>query len=103
MPGFRVLSLATCLLGSVAPAAAPDDLAKLPRTVAKEPAYQTQPRYCLLAFGPEAKARAWLVLDGETLYVDRQGTGDLTRPDCRVTGQAGPSGGLEFVAGDLTL
>ncbi len=55
------------------------DLARLDRTIAKEPAYQSkQPRYCLLVFGSEAKTRVWLVLDGDTLYVDRNGNGDLT-------------------------
>jgi len=65
-----------------APAA---DLAKIGRAIAKEPAYQTKaPRYCLLAFGPEAKTRAWLVLDGDVAYVDRNGNGDLTDPGERV-------------------
>jgi hypothetical protein len=31
-------------------------------------------------FGPEAGARVWLALDGDTLYVDRDGDGDLTGP-----------------------
>src|SRR5262249_23919582 len=66
-------------LASLAPPAAATDLTKIDRTVGKEPAYQTKsPRYCLLVFGPEAKARVWLVLDGDTLYVDRNGNGDLT-------------------------
>jgi hypothetical protein len=61
------------------------DLAKIDRTIAKEPAYQTKaPRYCLLVFGPQAKARVWLVLDGDTLYVDRKGNGDLTDPRNKV-------------------
>jgi hypothetical protein len=55
------------------------DLAQIDRTIRKEPAYQTQaPKYCLLVFGPEAKLRVWLVLDGEVLYVDQNGDGDLT-------------------------
>jgi hypothetical protein len=29
-------------------------------------------------FGPEAKTRLWLVLDGDVLYVDKNGNGDLT-------------------------
>jgi len=45
--------------------AAEFDLNKIERTIAKEPVYQTKsPRYCLLVFGPEAKTRVWLVLDG---------------------------------------
>jgi hypothetical protein len=54
------------------------DLAKLDRTLAKEPVYKSAPRYCLLVFGPEARTRVWLVQDGDTLYVDRNGNGDLT-------------------------
>jgi hypothetical protein len=54
------------------------DLTKLDRTLVKEPAYQSKPTYCLLVFGPEAKTRIWLVVDGDVLYVDRNGNGDLT-------------------------
>jgi hypothetical protein len=35
-------------------------------------------------FGPEAKTRVWLVLDGDVLYVDRNGNGDLTEDGERV-------------------
>ncbi len=50
--------LAWLALGSLpAPAG---DLGKIDRTIAKEPAYQTKPKYCLLVFGPEAKIRVWL-------------------------------------------
>src|ERR1043165_2683362 len=55
------------------------DLVKVDRTIAKEPAYQSKsPMYGLLVFGPEAKSRAWAVLDGDFLYVDRNCNGDLT-------------------------
>ncbi len=55
------------------------DYAKIDRTIAKRPTYQSKaPKYCLLVFGPEADTRVWLVLDGEVLYVDRNGNGDLT-------------------------
>jgi hypothetical protein len=55
------------------------DLSKIDRRIVKEPAYQTKtPKYCLLVFGPEAKHRVWLVMDGDRLYVDKSGTGDLT-------------------------
>jgi hypothetical protein len=40
--------------------------------------------YCLLALGPKAETRVWLVLDGDTFYIDRNGNGDLTEPDERV-------------------
>jgi hypothetical protein len=35
-------------------------------------------------FGPEARSRVWLVLDGDVLYVDRNGDGDLTAKDERL-------------------
>ena len=54
------------------------DLSKIDRTIGKEPVYKSKPMYCLLVFGPEANTRVWLVLDGETLYVDRNGNGNLT-------------------------
>jgi hypothetical protein len=61
------------------------DLSKVERTITQEPAYQTKrPQYGLLVFGPDARARVWLVLDGTVLYVDRTGKGDLTGPEKRV-------------------
>src|SRR5262245_36000407 len=58
--------------------AAAADLIKIDRTIAKEPVYQNKPKYWLLVFGPDAKTRVWLVIDGDVLYVDRNGNGDLT-------------------------
>src|SRR5262245_30586313 len=55
------------------------DLARIDRTLTKEPTYKAKPLYCLVAVGPEAKDRVWLVLDGETLYVDTKGSGDITQ------------------------
>lgn len=72
------------------------DLAKIDRTIRKEPAYQSKtPKYCLLVFGPKAETRIWLVLDlvsepseangaKNALYVDRNGNGDLTEPGERI-------------------
>jgi len=83
------------------------DLAKIDRTIAKEPAYQSKaPRYCLLVFGPEAKTRIWLVLDGRVLYVDRNGNGDLTdkgeRFEAHWAGGDASFGGREFEIPELT-
>jgi hypothetical protein len=64
------------------------DLAKIDRSLRKEPTYQSkQPRYCLMVFGPEAKTRVWVVLDGDVLYLDRNGNGDLTDPGERITSE----------------
>lgn len=78
MVNYSVILILGCLAGFPAEAQAVD-LTKVPRTVAREPAWKTEgPRYCLLVFGPKADYRVWLVLDGDTLLVDRNGNGDLT-------------------------
>ncbi len=77
------------------------DLRKIERTIAKEPAYKTQPKYCLLVFGPEPKNRFWLVQDGDILYVDRNGNGDLTEPDKRVPFKNGDKNYRNFDAGEI--
>lgn len=80
------------------------NLAEVKRTIAREPVYQSRPRYCLLVFGPEAETRVWLVQDGDALYVDRNGNGDLTEPGKKVP--AAKSDGAEagrytFEVGDV--
>lgn len=47
----------------------------------KEPAYQHTPLYALVAFGLNREQAVWMVLDGRTLYIDRNGNGDLTEAD----------------------
>jgi len=75
-----LVCLASLFGGFFSPASAAD-LTKIDRIISKEPYYQTKsPKYCLLVFGSDAKYRVWLVLDGDTLYVDRNGNGDLTEP-----------------------
>src|ERR1700732_1954245 len=81
---MNLLHLLLVLLFCAGPGMAAD-LSKIDRTIAKEPKYQSKPKYCLLVFGPEAKTRVWLVLDGDVLYVDRNGNGDLTEAGERVT------------------
>ena len=73
----RTLLLAIALTTWAGPISAAD-LTQIDRTIAKEPAYQGKPKYCLLVFGPEAKFRVWVVRDGNVTYVDRSGNGDLT-------------------------
>ncbi|OAI53291.1 hypothetical protein AYO47_05160 [Planctomyces sp. SCGC AG-212-M04] len=61
------------------------DLSKIDRSIRKEPAYVSTPRYALLAFGLEAEHRSWLVIDGEEIgYIDRNGNGDLTDPEDKI-------------------
>ncbi len=94
--------MAVLIFSSTASAAV--DLAKIERHILKEPAYRSKPKYCLLVLGPEAKTRVWLVQDGETLYVDRNGNGDLTEPNEKVTADKSEEAkGFDYLfkAGDL--
>ena len=65
--------------------------------------------YALLAFGPEGKDRVWLAWDGDTLYCDRNGNGDLTDPGEKVAakmpkpGIPQEEGSFDFELGDLTI
>jgi hypothetical protein len=97
--------LPALLLAASSPALAAD-LTRIDRTIAKEPKYVGKPNYCLLVFGPEAKHRVWLVQDGGTLYVDRNGDGDLTQPVDRVKGKkrdVSRDDCYEFEVGDLRV
>jgi RNA polymerase sigma factor (sigma-70 family) len=79
------------------------DLAKIDRTIRKEPAYHNKPRYCLLVLGQKAETRIWLVIDGETLFVDRNGNGNLTEEGKQLAGKRPVSPGiLEFHVGPFT-
>jgi hypothetical protein len=91
-------SLLLCVLLLSPPLALAADLSKIDRTIKKEPKYKGKPKYCLLVFGPEAKTCVWLVLDGDVLYVDRNGNGDLTEVDERVTEKQENKYGVTFQA-----
>ncbi len=85
------------------------EMPKIDRSIGKEPVYQTKtPKYCLLAFGPEGKDRVWLVQDGDTLYVDRNGDSDLTEAGKKVAAAKQPGSdpetdGYSFDAGQITV
>jgi hypothetical protein len=93
---FSPLLLAIGLFAAWVPTASSADLTKIDRTIRKQPTYQSKsPKYCLLVFGHKAETRVWLALDlvsepwesrgeGNVLYVDRNGNGDLTEPGERV-------------------
>jgi hypothetical protein len=102
MRTYPLLAAAIVLL--LAPPLPAADLTKIERKIAKEPSYQTKaPKYCLLVFGLEAKSRVWLVQDGDTLYVDRLGNGDLTAAANRVKVTQQNANYRTFEVGDLTL
>ena len=90
------------LLAFAAPISALD-LSTIDRKIVKEPVYASPPKYCLLVLGPEAKTRVWLVQDGDTLYVDRNGNGDLTEAGEKVAARKGDdmNDWLEFSAGEI--
>jgi len=103
--GFTLAAAAWLL--AAAPAGAGDRdpavLARVERAIAKEPKYQSKsPRYCLLVFGPEARFRVWLVQDGDVLYVDRNGNGDLTESGERIEKKKGEAGSRRWEGIDLT-
>jgi hypothetical protein len=80
------------------------DLTRIDRKIAKEPTYRSNPKYCLLVFGADAHKRTWLVLDGDTLYVDRNGNGDLTEEGEKVAAEkreGRDDGTYAFQAGDV--
>lgn len=74
----------------------PESLTKIDRAIKKEPRYDDPPLYLLLAVGPEATFKVWVVLSGPALYVDRNGNGDLTED-----GEAFPLGTVPGVPPDL--
>jgi hypothetical protein len=75
----RIVLSALVLLHLSSVMAAAADLSRIDRHIAKHPAYKSKTvKYALLVFGSDANHRVWLALDGDTLYVDRNGNGDLT-------------------------
>lgn len=68
--GFALLLFATAATNAI-------ELEKVERTIGTQPKYLAPDQgYVLLVFGESAE-RTWLVFDGEILYVDRNGDGDL--------------------------
>jgi hypothetical protein len=102
MSYLRCLGVAAAFIVCACPAKA-TDLQKIARTIGKEPAYQNKPKYALAVFGPEAKHKVWLVLDGEVLYVDKNGNGDLTEAGEKFAAKKQQYGGTVFKIGDITV
>jgi hypothetical protein len=63
---------------TVEPGRSKSVLDAIERRIAKEPKYTSAPRYALLVLGTKAEEEVWIVEDGKTLYVDRNGNGNLT-------------------------
>jgi hypothetical protein len=102
--GALLVGLGVLTATGPAPAA---DLSKVDRGIGREPAYQSKaPQYGLLVFGPKAESRVWLVVDGDVLYIDRNGNGNLTEPGewvrCPNVEGVGPNARRWFDVGDIT-
>jgi hypothetical protein len=102
--------LLPCTILVILPAMVQADPPQIDRSIGKEPVYKTKnPRYALLALGPEGKDRVWLAWDGDTLYCDRNGNGDLTDPGEKLAakkprpGVPQEEGSFDFDIGDLTF
>lgn len=79
-----LIGITECIILALPGVAGAADLTKIERTIAKEPVYKSKPKFGLLVFGPEARTRVWLVLDGALVYIDRNGNGNLTEPGAKV-------------------
>ncbi|HZU35941.1 MAG TPA: hypothetical protein VFA18_08535 [Gemmataceae bacterium] len=94
---------------SMAAGAAFAGAGNIDRSIGKQPTYRTAPRYGLLVFGPKRGDRIWLVRDGDLLYVDRNGNGDLTDPGEKILAENHPQTLPEeertysFNVGDITV
>lgn len=58
--------------------AASEVVEQIDRSIGKEPAYQSEPKYCLMAIGDRGDVTVWMVEDGRRLYVDKNANRDLT-------------------------
>jgi hypothetical protein len=94
--------LAWAMLFAAPPLGSAADLSKLDRTIHKEPKYIGKPEYCLVVIGSDAAERVWLVHDGDTLYVDKNGNGDLTEPGKKFHGEK-DSWSTTFQAGTIRI
>jgi hypothetical protein len=79
------------------------DLAQIDRQIAKEPQYQHKPKYALAVLGLEARLKVWLVSDGDVLYVDKNGNGDLTEAEERFASPKDVGQLFEFKVGDIKV
>lgn len=80
------------------------DLTAIPREISVPPVCRSaEPAYCLMVFGAKADTRVWLVQDGDRLYVDRNGNGDLTETGEMIegTGSIYDEGGIRERDGTL--
>jgi len=76
---MRTHALITIGLTLVAGTCAIADASKRPSRPRAEPDYTTaQPFYCRILCKAKTDVDVWIVIDGDSLYIDRNGNGDLT-------------------------
>ena len=106
MRWFYLVVLACSCVAVHCPIGRAVDYGKIDRRIKAEPVYKSKsPKYGLLLFGREAKVRVWVVLDGGTVYLDRNGDGDLTGTnerfasfaDCKEIEIADPDGKTRYL------
>lgn len=75
----QVVAIAAIVASSGLACAEGVDLSKVDRSIRREPVWKSgEPQYCL--FIVSAEKRVWFVVDGDDLYMDINGNGDLTDP-----------------------
>ena len=80
MPGlfFAIATMMCCALPLAHQArASTNAISHVDRTISKEPAYQSTPKYGLITLGSN-NVKVWMVEDGRRLFIDRNANGDLT-------------------------
>jgi len=82
MPGLRfaiAITLGCAMSFAQKARASTNAVNHFDRTIGKEPAYQSTPKYSLLTFGDGGgEVKVWMVEDGRRLFVDKNANGDLT-------------------------
>jgi len=79
--GLRIAAASAAVSFAFAAAFGGDEMPEFPKRIAKEPAYTAATQYyALFVLGHAGDTRVWMVADGDRLYVDSNGNGDLTDP-----------------------
>ncbi len=81
MPGlhFAIATMVCCALPLPRQTpASTKPVSHIDRTISKEPAYQSTPKYSLITLGNNGAVKVWMVEDGRRLFIDKNANGDLT-------------------------
>jgi len=65
------------------------ELSAIDRSIRKLPKFKDSKQfYALVVLGAKGKTRVWIVIDGDDLYFDRNGNGDLTEAGEKLSGKS---------------